>query len=58
MNYLTIKKARTTLELAVLTDEVEISIETGRSTETMYLNAEQVKQVLEFLTNAIELMNS
>ena len=54
MERITIKKTRTTFEMFVISDAIEVSIETGRGTETMYLDLEQSEQVLEFLTEAID----
>lgn len=54
MQELTIKNTRNSLELFRLDDAVEVSVESGRGTETTYLNKEQAKAVIQFLRYFIE----
>jgi hypothetical protein len=56
MDYLTIKKGNNKFELFILNPygDVEISIQTGGETETMYLDAGQVEQVIAFLKAAVK----
>ncbi len=62
MKYLGIKNGVTKIDLTVeeatyaLDASLEVTIKTGRGVETIFLDLEQVEEVLTFLTDAVELM--